>query len=95
VVALSLVGLIGCTPDLPESESAAAKLYLERCGGCHRLYAPNVMTKATWKAMLQRMQGEMRRRGVPPLSADEMAMLQAYLDKHALDAGAKQKGVGG
>ncbi len=80
----AVIWLAGCTPDLPESESSAALLYTQRCGGCHRLYPPNVMTAATWDAMLQRMQGEMRRRGFPPLDDEEMRVLGDYLHRHAL-----------
>lgn len=83
--ALALAGATtACNPSLPEAGSAGARLYEERCTACHRLYPPGVLTAATWDLMLDRMQGEMRRRGVEPLSGDEMRMLRAYLNKHAL-----------
>ena len=86
----------GCTPELPEKDSRGAVLYSERCGTCHRLYAPNLMTAATWKVMVDRMQGEMRRRGFPPLDAEEKATLTRYLERFAFDAasgpGDTQKG---
>ena len=78
---------IGCSPSLPEPESAGATLYEARCATCHRLYPPNVMTTAMWDLMLQRMQGEMRRRGVAPLDSRESKVLLDYLSRHALDAG--------
>lgn len=84
------LALAACQPTLPESDSAGAKLYVERCQTCHRLYPPNVMTAATWKVMLDRMQGEMARRGVPPLSGDEMRLALDYLTRNALDAGARE-----
>ncbi len=37
--------------------------------------------------MLDRMQGEMARRGVPPLTGDEMQIALDYLTRNALDAG--------
>lgn len=83
-VAFTLLALAACNPALPEPDSAGAKLYVERCSACHRLYPPNVMTAATWEIMLDRMQGEMRRRGVPPLSGDEMKIATDYLTRHAL-----------
>lgn len=87
--ALCLTALVtACNPSLPEPDSAGARLYVDRCASCHRLYAPNVMTAATWKVMLDRMQGEMARRGVPPLSGDEMRLALDYLSRNALDAGA-------
>lgn len=84
---LALVGIAACNPSLPESGSSAARLYEERCATCHRLYPPGVMTAATWDLMLDRMQGEMRRRGIEPLDEQEMRVLRAYLNKHALPPG--------
>lgn len=79
----------GCMPDLPEPESPSAKLYVARCSSCHRLYAPTAMTAATWEVILKRMQGEMRRRGVAPLSTADSKALQAYLSRYALNSGAR------
>ena len=76
-----------CNPALPEPESAGAQLYETRCTACHRLYPPNVMTTATWQLMLKRMQGEMQRRGIAPLNAEESKVLLDYLSRHALNAG--------
>lgn len=78
--------LAACNPSLPEAESAGAQLYVERCSSCHRLHAPGVITSASWDVILERMQREMRMRGVEPLSADETRILREYLDKHALRA---------
>jgi hypothetical protein len=73
----------GCDAGLPEPESAAAQLYSQRCGGCHRLYAPGVLKFEMWKLTLQRMRGEMARRGATPLTADETALLLDYLRRHS------------
>jgi len=73
----------GCDARLPDPESPGARLYATRCTGCHRLYAPGVMTAEMWKITVERMQGELARRGVPPLSADEQALLLDYLDRHS------------
>lgn len=75
--------LVGCTANLPEPESAGATLYAERCGGCHRIYAPPLLTFPMWEMIVDRMQGEMARRGVSPLSAEERSILLPYLRKHA------------
>lgn len=75
--------LSGCNPALPEPESAAAQLYGQRCGGCHRLYAPAVLKFEMWKLTLQRMQGEMARRGAKPLTPEETTMLLDYLKRHS------------
>jgi len=73
----------GCTQPLPEPESAAARLYAERCQGCHGLFAPHSMTAAMWQFQVGRMQGEMVRRGVAPLNPDEMKTILDYLARHS------------
>lgn len=78
------VAIAGCTSsELPEPSSAGATLYRERCGGCHNLLAPSTLTAAMWEFQAQRMQGEMVRRGFAPLTAEEMKVLLAYLERHA------------
>ena len=74
---------VGCDARLPDPESPGAHLYADRCRGCHRLYAPGVMTSEMWKITVQRMQGELARRGLPTLSVDEQARLLDYLDHHS------------
>ncbi|MGH7787818.1 MAG: hypothetical protein ACRERC_13170 [Candidatus Binatia bacterium] len=77
----------GCDAALPEPESAPALLYAQRCAGCHRLYAPGLMTGEMWKVTVARMQGELARRGLPPLDAAQQASLLDYLSRHASDRG--------
>jgi Dihaem cytochrome c len=72
----------GCDAGLPDADSQGARLYAARCSGCHRLYAPRVLTGEMWKITVARMQGELARRGLAPLSADEQALLLEYLDQH-------------
>ncbi len=84
VAVLVAAGLAsGCDARLPDPESPGARLYAERCRGCHRLYAPGVMTSEMWKITVTRMQGELARRGLPTLSADEQTRLLDYLDHHS------------
>lgn len=80
---LALVLLSACDARLPDPESPGAKLYADRCRGCHRLYAPSLMTAAMWKITVSRMQGELARRGLPPLDANEQATVLDYLDRHS------------
>jgi mono/diheme cytochrome c family protein len=75
--------LLGCDAGLPETESRGARLYAERCNGCHRLYAPGSMKAPLWEFTLQRMQGEMARRGVPPLTSEEYETIKTYLERHS------------
>lgn len=78
-----LLALAGCSVKLPDPHSEGARLYAHRCNNCHRLYAPHSMTYAMWKIQVDRMQGEMARRGVPPLSSKEYAIILAYLKRHS------------
>ena len=79
----ALACLAACTPDLPEPDSQGARLYAERCSGCHRLYAPGTMKAEMWKITVRRMQGELARRGLRPLDAGETALLLSYLERHS------------
>ncbi len=72
-----------CTAKLPESESEGARIYAARCNTCHRLYAPGLMTAEMWSMQVERMQGEMVRRGVPPLTEAERNTVLAYLRRHS------------
>jgi hypothetical protein len=74
----------GCSANLPEPESEGARLYADRCtGGCHRAYAPGSMKYEMWKVQLERMQGEMVRRGLPPLTEKERTIVLDYLKRHS------------
>jgi mono/diheme cytochrome c family protein len=72
-----------CGPKLPEPESAGGQLYAQRCDTCHRLYAPGSMKYEMWKMQVERMQGEMARRGIPTLSEAERQVLLEYLQRHS------------
>ena len=78
-----MVILAACDASLPDPDSPGARLYASRCGGCHRLYAPGALKFEMWKITVSRMQGELARRGVPPLSDDERTRLLAYLEQHS------------
>jgi hypothetical protein len=77
---------IGCTPDVPEPETRAAQIYVNRCNGCHRVFAPGSMTAAMWDMQVERMQGEMVRRGLPPLTKEEREIVLSYLHRHSASA---------
>lgn len=87
-LALALVWSIGtgCSPSVPEADTPAARLYVNRCGGCHQLHAPGSLTAAMWDMQVERMQGELVRRGIPPLSKDERQTLLTYLHRHSAGA---------
>ena len=82
-VAVSMLVLAACDATLPDPDSPGARLYASRCGGCHRLYAPGALKIEMWKITLSRMQGELVRRGLPPLTDGERTTLLAYLEQHS------------
>ena len=83
VVLLGAATLLGCSTDVPEAETPQAQLYVNRCGGCHRVYAPASMTAAMWEMQVERMQGEIVRRGLPALTKEERETLLVYLRRHS------------
>jgi hypothetical protein len=82
-LALLAVLAAACSPQLPDADSGAARLYVERCGACHRVYAPGVLTAEMWKVQVARMQEMMQRRGVRPLDAQEQGTILSYLTTHS------------
>lgn len=84
------IALAGCSQPLPEPESPAAKLYAQRCNDCHRAFHPGSLTAAMWDFQVERMQGELVRRGFPPLTRDEKKLVLDYLHRHSAGAPEKQ-----
>jgi hypothetical protein len=72
----------GCGSALPEAGTPASDLYVRRCATCHPPYHPALLTAKMWEAMVQRMEGEMKRRGVP-LSPEDKAAILEYLARNA------------
>jgi hypothetical protein len=76
--------LLGCQAPLPEPDSPAAKLYAERCSNkCHRAYAPGTLKYEMWKYQVGRMENDIARAGLPPLTAQERATILDYLKRHS------------
>ncbi len=73
----------GCGSSLPDPDSPGAHVYVERCGGCHRLSAPGTMTIAMWRFQVDRMRDEYARRGRPWLTPDEERTLLDWLARQA------------
>lgn len=73
-----------CSTKLPEPDSPGAKLYAERCSsGCHRVFAPASLKYEMWKVQVHRMEGEIVRHGMPPLTPEEHATILDYLRRHS------------
>jgi hypothetical protein len=81
--AVVLASMAACNAKLPEPDSPGAKLYAERCDTCHRIYAPGSLTFEMWKFQVERMQGDMVRHGLPPLTAQERDIVLDYLKRHS------------
>jgi len=85
VLRLALVA--GCSRSLPDSASPGAQLYQARCAsGCHRLYDPGSMTSAMWEIQVDRMQQEVARHGLGPLTEQERRLVLSYLRAYSSDA---------
>jgi hypothetical protein len=82
LVVAAMAGSTGCGSSLPETGSPSASLYVQRCGTCHPPYNPGLLTAKMWEAMVQRMEGEMRRRGME-LSPADKALVLDYLARNA------------
>ena len=78
-----LLVVAGCGAPLPDPESPGAQVLQRRCAGCHNVPPPGSMTPAMWQTQLERMRALFAQRGMPWLTADEDAALQAYLGTHA------------
>jgi hypothetical protein len=87
LIAVSVLFLCAtCDAALPEPDTPAARLYAERCNTCHQVYAPESLTYAMWEFQVDRMQGELVRRGFPSLTKTERATILGYLKRHSQGA---------
>lgn len=71
----------------PETESASAQLFLQKCNGCHVAPKPGSRSAKAWSTVVQRMQMRMRAKGVTPLNNEELTEVLDYLQRHAAKAG--------
>ncbi|HSV05720.1 MAG TPA: hypothetical protein VLI07_04365 [Candidatus Binatus sp.] len=83
LVAFVVTLAAGCEPALPDPDSQGATVLRERCGGCHRIYAPGSMTAEMWGVQVEQMRDQFARRGIPWLTTEEEGALRAYLSAHA------------
>jgi mono/diheme cytochrome c family protein len=83
LLALGVLAAAGCNSPLPEQDTAAAQLYLHRCGQCHRAYPPGSLTPAMWQVQVEMMEAKMRQYRVAPLSDQERDTILSYLARNA------------
>jgi len=78
-----VVGLVGCSVELPDPNDPGALVLQSRCGTCHAVHAPGTMTFEMWKMQLTRMRVLFAQRGIPWLTDVEEQALLRYLERHA------------
>ncbi len=83
LIAALAIFIAGCEGPLPEKDSFPARLYAQRCDGCHRAYNPHRMTAAMWEIQIGVMEPKIREAGLPPLSDQERKIILDYLERNA------------
>lgn len=78
-----LGGLAACSRPLPEEGTAAAETYRERCGVCHRVYAPGSLKYPMWEIVVGRMEQYLVRTGRGQFAAEDRATILDYLRRNA------------
>jgi len=81
--ALLSLALAACQSKLPEENSPAAQLYVERCGSCHAAYNPRSLTTAMWAAQMKLMDDKIRKSGLPSLTAEQSKTIFDYLTRNS------------
>lgn len=66
-----------------ETNNAGENLYKSRCGMCHQLPEPGMLTAKQWRIVLETMQKRMGHIEMPPLSEGEREQILGYLSKYA------------
>ncbi len=66
-----------------ETNDAGENLYKSRCGMCHQLPEPGMLTATQWRIVLETMQKRMGHLGMPPLTEAEHRQILDYLSRHA------------
>ena len=80
---LALIAAASCT-RIPEPDSPGGQIYAKKCAvGCHGAYQPSIMKFEMWKLMVRRMQGDMARHGIAPLTDEEERVLLDYLKRNS------------
>ncbi len=66
-----------------EQIDAGENLYKSRCGMCHQLPEPGMLTAGQWRIVLETMQKRMGHIEMPPLSREERERILGYLEQRA------------
>jgi len=68
--------------EIPDQDSATAKVYEAKCSACHALPHPKRLSWSAWRHMLHVMKRRMQERGVQ-MSREQWRQVAAYLKQHA------------
>lgn len=80
---LLLVGCAGAPTPIPDAESAAARLYVEKCSVCHAAAHPKRHTYDEWQHMMTLMEQRIAERDMDPLSMEDKEQILNYLKENA------------
>ncbi len=84
LIAIAALTIAGCNRTaLPEQNSYAAQLYVQRCGGCHVAYNPHTMTAPMWEVQVKAGEERMRQGGMMPLTPEQRKTIIDYLQRNA------------
>ena len=64
-------------------DSAAAQTFVIRCSACHAIPHPGRHTYQGWLHLVLIMEQRMAERGMAPLTAEDRAVILAYLQENA------------
>jgi len=68
--------------DIPDADSADARLYAKRCSACHALPHPKRLDWKGWRHMLGVMKMRMDEKGIQ-MDKAEWQQISAYVKTHA------------
>jgi len=69
--------------EIPDADSAAARLFAQKCNVCHAMPYPERLDWPHWRHMLGVMRQRMHERGVAEPSKEEWRQIAGYLKSHA------------
>jgi mono/diheme cytochrome c family protein len=78
-----IAGCAGGPTPVPDAQSAAARLYTQKCGACHSVPHPGRNTAAEWQHLFGLMEQRMAERNMPPFTNEEKTTLLKYLQTNA------------
>lgn len=84
IAGAGLVAACSMFPNVPEGKgSADARLYVARCGECHKPVQPIKHTAEQWERLLTLIERRLDHLEMKPLTAQDQAQILAYLGRHA------------